>query len=120
LSATPQLVKDLAPELAAQGDPRIALFITMAEVQVDEDRWGPLADMGTAYLTAHLLTVAGATAGGGVGSAGPVLSETVGRVSRSYASTVSSSAYVDSLGATRYGREFSRLRGLLSLTPEVL
>jgi hypothetical protein len=44
----------------------------------------------------------------------------VGRVSRSYASTVSSSAYVDSLGATRYGREFSRLRGLLSLTPEVL
>jgi hypothetical protein len=119
MPATPQLVKDLAPELIPEGDPRIQQFINFAALQVDEVRWGDIADLGTGYLAAHMLTAASAT-GGGVGAAGPVTSEAVGAVSRSYANMIASGTYADSLGATRYGREFARLRGLLSLSIEVL
>lgn len=120
MSATPQLVKDIAPELTPQGDPRIQQFIGFAELQVDESRWGTMADLGTAYLAAHLLTVSAAGSGTG-GPAGPVTSETVGRVSRSYASPSSApSSVMGNLGSTSYGREYARMQSLLSLTPEVL
>lgn len=116
MAATAQLVKDLAPELIPQGDTRINQFIGFAYLQVDEDRWGSIADLGVAYLAAHLLTV---SARGGSGAAGPVTSESVGSVSRSFGSS-SSQAGSGSLDSTSYGREHLRLRGLLSMTPEVL
>lgn len=71
-------------------------------LQVDEDDWGDLYDVGCAYLAAHL-----AAMGRRRGTSGVVSSESVGSVSRSYSSSVAQGAAT--LGATTYGTEYERL-----------
>lgn len=74
-------------------------YLEWVEEQVDDDKLGDRADQVRILLAAHLATV---VASGGSGAAGPVSSESVDGVSRSYAVTASSDG--DDLTATSYGR----------------
>lgn len=74
-------------------------YLEWVEEQVDDDKLGDRADQVRILLAAHLATV---VASGGSGASGPVSSESVDGVSRSYAVTASSDG--DDLTATSYGR----------------
>lgn len=63
------------------------------------------------YLAAHFGTV---TAQGAAGAAGPVVSETVDRLSRTYGQPYGGGAAPDSLDSTSYGKAF---RALVRTTP---
>ena len=96
----------IAPELAdVPVGVQTALLADVAE-QLESSQWGNDAryDMASKYLVAHLATL---YLQGSGGAAGPVTSESVGSVSRSYASP---SFAVDRYASTAFGREFARLR----------
>lgn len=114
MSVTPADIKELFPEFAATADARIQLFIDQSTLSVNTAVWGNKADFAIQYLTAHLLTVVNR---GGGGAAGPITSEKVGDLQRSYAS---GGAVAHELGSTGYGMEFLRLRRSLHITPRVL
>ncbi len=104
-------VEALATELT--GNSRLALFLAQAQRQVNYTEWGSLADDGVKYLTAHLTTVAvRASASGGAIPRGPLTSETVGPLSRSYAAPAASSGADGELGSTTYGQRYLALRAL--------
>lgn len=88
------------------------IFLTTAAEMVDPDLWGATYDRGVLYFTAHLglLSSWGAVASGG-GSAGPVTSETLGPMSRSYANLFTSSADTGVLGSTKWGQIYLLLLG---------
>ena len=109
--ATPADVRIIAPEFAGKTDEEIQFFIDIAVLSCDEIIWGDFYNPGVCYLTAHLLT---RSANGG-SAAGPVQSEKVGDLSRTYA--VSSGG--NALGSTAYGAEYLRLRSTLALSPVV-
>lgn len=104
MSITATNVKARAPEFASLSDSVVEIFMDDASARIDLDMFGDLYDLGHLYLTAHLLSVAYpalATA------SGPVQSETVGQVSRTYAVSAASS----SGGGynTKWGAEYKRL-----------
>jgi hypothetical protein len=101
----PATVKILCREFSTLDDPTVATFISAAQAQVNN-----VTDIGAdrlallqIYLTGHLL----ATANPDLYAGGPVASETVGQVSRSYG--VPMLARVDELNLTRFGSEYKRL-----------
>lgn len=102
-------VKIIAPELASESDARIELFIDLAKLSVNESVWGDKYELGVAVMTAHLMTMANS---GGAG-VGPVTSEKVGDLSRSYAAGDAN----DTLMSTAYGKWFVQLRKELVITP---
>ncbi len=103
----------LAPEFAA--DSRVATFVELAEERLSPGAWGAVYDTAVAYLAAHLLTRAKATAAASAAvaeSPGTVTARAAGDVSESYgtgAATVGSDADAD-LRTTRYGLAFLSLR----------
>lgn len=100
-----------APELAGVASGAQAAILAYVDRQIDPDVWGDYADDGRRYLAAHLASQMGAT-GSGAGSAGtmgPVTSETLGPMSRSYGALSGSTEGMGELAATKYGREYYRL-----------
>lgn len=101
-------VRQIAPEMAAPAvsDATIDAFVVIAERRINECLYGDtLIDAG-AYLTAHLLKMAGYGSGaGGAGTVGPVTGVTVGQVSKTHAApSVGTWWKTDpSLLLTRYG-----------------
>lgn len=86
----------------------------MVDRQIDDDAWSDFADDGRRYLAAHMGTVYVQTSGGGAGSVGSVLSETVGPMSRTYVAPSMTSGGTDpTLGTTRYGLWYLHLIRLL-------
>ena len=83
---------------AVDGDAEGSTYVDWVNEQVDDDKLGTRADQVRILLAAHLATV---VASGGLGASGPVSSESVDGVSRSYA--VSASTDGDDLTATSYG-----------------
>jgi hypothetical protein len=85
-------VQVIAPELTDTAVPTgtQAVLLAMVERQIDDVAWDELADDGRKYLAAHLGTVYVTTSGGGAASVGPVTSESVGPMSRSYVTPRSS------------------------------
>lgn len=79
---------------------------------VDDDAWGEYADDGRAYLAAHLGTIAN---GGGSGS-GAVTSETIGPLSRSYATPSDDG----DLATTKYGRFYMTLMRMAIALPALV
>jgi hypothetical protein len=108
----PQLVRDIAPELAAASDERVSLFIGFAESMVNSNVWGSKTDQGVAVLTAHLLTMSNRG-----GNGGAVVSEKVGDLSVNYSAPKNGD---DDLESTAYGKWFLRLRRSLPITPITL
>jgi hypothetical protein len=94
----------VAPELAVVPTTSQDEILAIADRQVNADSWGVLHDDGMRYLCAHLGTMALRR------GSGPVASETVGPLSRSYVNMVTLSGLY---GATPYGVEYRRLIKLL-------
>jgi hypothetical protein len=113
--ATPENVRRIAYEFASLTDEEIAPFIADAETELGFDAWGVLYERGLMYLAAHLLAAARPDLYS-TSPSGPLQSETVGQVSRTYAVTASSTNY----STTRFGSEFERLRRSLGLSIGVI
>jgi hypothetical protein len=94
----------IAPELASVALATQTAILGAVEVQLAAGQWGTRYDLACTYLAAHLGAVSLA---GAQGAAGPVTSESVGSVSRSYAAPVVASS---NAGSTAYGREYERLK----------
>lgn len=104
MAATVASVRRLAPELASVLDVDVEAWLADALLELSEDFWGDLYDRAQALVAAHLASVANPDL---AGPAGPVASESVGAVSRSYAVAASSSG--SQWATTRHGVELLRL-----------
>jgi len=91
----------IAPEHAAIAEADRLAVADLAALSVG-DVFADKKELATAYLTAHMLTIAGRS-----GSAGSIQSVKEGDLSLSYSKGEGSE---DSLSATSYGCEFKRLR----------
>jgi hypothetical protein len=111
------ILEDVAPELLTT-DPtasaRMDRFIGYAADEVSRDTWGDKADMATALLAAHKLTLA--TRRGA--NQGALTGERLGDASRTYATPAAAGS--EDLAATSHGAEFARLRRTLGLGIQVL
>lgn len=108
MSVTWADVQLIAPELTTAAVPVAtqSLLLTIVDLQLDDDAWGDLADVGRRYLAAHLGSL---YIGGSAG--GYVTSETLGPMSRSYGLPA---GVTGALSSSKYGIEYQRLIGLLS------
>lgn len=97
-------VEGVAPELSTTPTAVQAALLQIVALQIDADTWGALADVGAAYLAAHLATLAR------LRGSGMITQESVDRLSRSYAQP---QWLKSSLGLTAYGAEYERLIHLL-------
>lgn len=119
----------IAPEFkefseTTEGEVQIETIIDVAETMVCESRWGEKkAKLAVQYLTAHILTDTGVGQEGGSSSnlSGPVTSERVGDLSRTYGTVnISNGSSSDALYlTTKYGRMFLMLKKSVSTTPMV-
>ncbi len=74
------------PVIQALGDPAVIALIAEVERRTNRTQWGIKADDGVIFLTAHMILMNDKAAKGQAGSMkGPLTSETVGPLSRSYA-----------------------------------
>ena len=90
---------------------KINLFLDFAKRRISEKAWGDCAEEACYYLTAHLIASTGGEGGVGGAVAGPVTSETVGSLSRSYGQVqVNSNGNDELFTTTSYGRMFLNLR----------
>jgi hypothetical protein len=101
----------VAPALATVSVPGQNFYLTESLRQIDPDVWGEFATVGQIYLAAHM-----ATLGQGAG-AGPITSETLGAMSRSYAVPL---WLRSSLALTRYGAEYDRLLRIAVAVPALV
>ncbi len=104
-------VKQFAPEMEAQTDPRVELFIEYAENWVDEGQWGRKYVQAIILMSCHLLTMAGRA-----GASGAIASENVGSLSVSYGGSNPD----DGLSVTSYGQLFQQLKRTIKKTPLVV
>lgn len=104
----------LAPALASLAVARQTQILAEVDNEVSTDAWGDYAEAGKRYLAAHkgTVTVLSDAGSGGGAALGPITSESLGPMSRSYG-TIGDSTSVDAeLSRTSYGREYIRLRSL--------
>lgn len=94
-------VVNIAPELLTLPVGAQNAILAQVYEELNPEVWCSKLDLGAVWLAAHLATI---SKRGGAG--GPVMSQTVGQVSQSYATTMSA---LSLLGATAYGQEYERL-----------
>lgn len=104
-------VKAYAPEMDAQTDERVELFIEYAENWVDEGQWGRKYTQAVILMACHLLSVAARGS-----SSGAVTAEKVGDLSISYGQVNPD----DGLSVTSYGQLFQQLKRTIKKTPLVV
>jgi hypothetical protein len=94
-------------EFADVDDPVIEFAIEEARTEVD-DGWTAQADIALVYLVAHYVASANQNASsGGDGDGGTIASESIGRLSITYARTAqSTSADATDKESTSYGRRY--------------
>lgn len=97
----------IAAELSTVATSKQNAILADVSAQLALSQWGSQArlDIAAKYLAAHLASVKG------VAPAGPMTSETVGPLTRSFAAPMMTST--NALESTGYGREFLRLRRTL-------
>lgn len=101
-------IEPLATDVDADAQ---TLFLATAALLVDADEWGGLYDKGVLYMAAHLGLLSAWSLAGAGGAAGPVTSETLGPMSRSYANLFQASATDGVLGTTKWGKLYLMLLG---------
>lgn len=94
---------------------KIDALIGVASLRVNPAVWGAgsssdLSPYATALLTAHMLAVGGGLGGHGGAAGGPLSSESVGDLSRSFGTVGQAGTGDQELLTTRYGQEFVALR----------
>lgn len=100
---------DVVPIASALASTSVAtqnLVLAIVNREIDDTAWGDLADDGRRYLAAHFGTIFSGAGGGAI--AGPVTSETLGQMARSYG-TISGMGIPPALAKTWYGVEYYRL-----------
>lgn len=97
---------------AAQAD-ILAVVNATFDTEVFDGETGPTTKLARIYLAAHMATLE-TQGGSGGGVVGPVVSESAGRLSRSYSVTAAMNGADGDLELTRYGR---LLRQLIRATP---
>lgn len=106
---TASSIKMRFPELADVDDPVVEFAIEEARADMgDGSNWSVNADLAMVYLSAHYVACAvqAASSGGGGGS-GDIASESIGRLSITYArSTASVEATPDDKETTSYGKRY--------------
>lgn len=103
------------PEFEKTDARRIGLFLSDAQAEVGQVRWGKLYDRGVMALTAHLLKLkADAEFSGGVASRN-LAGESAGELSVSYTAPISANGSDDFYQLTAYGQEYLRLRRLVGV-----
>lgn len=98
----------LFEEFKRIAQPKIKVYIGIATGRVPTSVWGANTQYATALLTAHMLTLQGKGGGGEAG--GPLTQESVGDLSRSFATIFQPGAGDAPYMTTRYGVEFIELR----------
>lgn len=107
----------IAPALDTLTSEQQAAILTHVELRVSPAKWGKLVALGQTYLAAHLgmlLQRAGEATGGQ--TVGPVVSETVGPVSRTFSVLSTFAAATSGDGAytsTDWGQQYLELRNSL-------
>ena len=99
-------------EFSALSDAVIDAAIAQAERRIDSGTWGTSYDDGVTNLTAHILCIG---IRGGRGAQGPVVSESAGSLSRTYAAYATFDAKDKQLNASPYGQAFVQLRAELGI-----
>ena len=103
------------PEFEKTDARRIGLFLSDAQAEVSQVRWGKLYDRGVMALTAHLLKLkADAEFSGGAANRN-LASESAGELSVSYAAPIPANGSDDFYQLTAYGQEYLRLRRLVGV-----
>lgn len=101
MSITWSDVEVIAPELSTLAISAQTAILARVDRQISDSVWGVFANDGRVYLAAHYGTLVGRGAGG----VGPVISESLGPMSRSYGW----SGMYGALATTAYGLEYLRL-----------
>lgn len=114
--STVALVQSLAPEFDSLTDELIETFIGYAALMMNGTNWNGLYSLGNAYLTAHLLKIRELSEDGDTLGGGPIASERVGDLSRSFGS-IGGTARDRGYQSTRYGIEYLNLRNMLPRGP---
>jgi len=118
VAATATQLKARFAEFASVDDSLVSEWLGVAARQMNPDRWGGKYNDGQMWLTAHLMKAGKiGTESSPAASRGPVTSESVGNVSRSYAVDASSGG--TSLASTFYGQQYLELKRGLARTPVV-
>jgi hypothetical protein len=105
-------LKSMAPELASETDERLNLYLGFAQLTINTSVWRDKADMGTALLACHMITM-----GNRQGSGGAIASESVGGISVSYSTTQGKDG---ELSSTSYGSLYLQMRKTLVITPMIV
>lgn len=113
---TPAEFKIRFPEFTTLTDLKVQAAIDEAVLEVSAEKWSTWYNRGLGYLAAHILKLRTTIEGGdgGLDGLSPVASKTVGDVSVSFAAGAFLATDADGFNATPYGREFFRLRKLIS------
>lgn len=104
--------KKMFPEFAEVPNARLQMFFDFAAENVNRNIFAEKSDRAEALLAAHFLTLADRG-----GAAGPITSEKVGDLSRSYGTIKSEQ---EELAATAYGSMFITMLKSLPITPRVV
>ena len=117
--ATPEDVKnlDIRNELASVSDGYLQCVLDNEAACLIGDMWGDLRKVGEALVAAH---IAAKELQGSNGPAGPVVSESAGGLSRSYASPGGQSRSDSYWATTSFGQRYLNLRATLPTSPIVL
>jgi len=110
----------IAPELTTVSDDAWTLVLSDVAAQVSSAVYGTDQERAQRYLAAHYLTLVALSSSIGSQASGPVVSESVGQVSKTYAQ----GSYADKnrYDETSYGRMFNQIRkgcviGFTVMTP---
>lgn len=106
-------------EFDCESDSSIQLALDDASLQLNAQAWRDKYDLGQLYLAAHTLSLLASASA--ESPKGPVVSETVGSVSRTYANlTASNTSFAGDTSTTKYGMLYTRLKRQILATPVVL
>jgi len=109
-----EVIEDIAPEFLNEDPARIARFISYAELQVSENKFGAKYDLALAYLTCHMLALSGRNDEEGTnGTAGNLTQKKEGDLAASFSlPSALNNSNDGELMTTSYGIEYLRLRDL--------
>ena len=120
MAATVQDVRnvDLAESLRNVDDARITCVLNeQVPCYINESAWGSCAGLAQSLVAAHLITIA---LRGSTSAAGPVVSESAGGLSRSYAAPASTTGSGGFWASTTFGQRYQQLASTRMTTPIAL
>lgn len=112
----PTTFKARFEEFATVSDAKITAALDEAILEVSADKWSTWYDRGVGYLAGHILKIRITIESGdeNLDTLSPLVSKAVGDVSVSLGAYLANNAKAEILNVSPYGREFFRLRKLIS------